>query len=84
MMSTIKITKIIISHIENITANDVQEQIKGEFSDRTLFIETYDGDKYEIHLWAYSPDKLKIGEKGKDDWLEPKIYRGKSMSEEGA
>ena len=82
MMTTIKTTKIIISHIENIVINDVQEQIKGEYSDRTLFIMTEEGDQYEINLWAYSPDKLKIGEKGKDDWLEPKVYKGKSMSEE--
>ena len=77
MMSTIKTTKIIINHIENIVINDVQEQIKGSYSDRTLFIMTEDGDQYEIHLWAYSPDKLEIGKKGKDDWLKPKVYKGK-------
>jgi hypothetical protein len=82
MMTTIKITKLIISHVESITANDAQEQIKDSYSDRTLFIKTHEGEQYEIHLWAYSPDKLKIGEKGKDDWLEPKVYRGKSMSEQ--
>jgi hypothetical protein len=82
MMTTIKVTKLIISHVENIVIDDVQEQIKGEFSERTLYIETYDGDRYEIALWAYSPDKLEIGEKGKDDWLTPKVYKGKSMSEE--
>ena len=48
MMTTIKITKLIISHIENIMINEVQEQIKGSYSDRTLFIITEDGDKYEI------------------------------------
>jgi hypothetical protein len=82
MMTTIKITKLIISHIENIVTDDVQEQIKGEYSERTLYLETYEGDRYEITLWAYSPDKLKIGKKGKDDWLTPKVYKGKSMSEE--
>jgi hypothetical protein len=76
MMTTTKITKIIIHHVANIEINDVQEEIKDEFSDRTLFIETMDGDRYEIALWAYSPDKLEIKEKGETIGYPPKSIRG--------
>jgi hypothetical protein len=83
MMTTHKITKITIHHVSRIVISDVQEQIKDEFSDRILSIETMDGEEYQISLWAYTPDKLEIKEEGKNDWLSPKVYKGKSMAQLG-
>jgi hypothetical protein len=57
--------------------DEVHESIKGEFSDRTLCIQTEDGEKYEIDLWARSPEMLEIQEKKENDWLNPKVYKGK-------
>ena len=73
MMTTIKVTKLIIRHIENIMVNDVQEQIKEEYSDRTIFIQTHEGNRYEITLQAYTPDELEFEE---NDWLNPRVYKG--------
>jgi hypothetical protein len=82
MFTTIKITQLIIDNIESIEIDEPMEQIEGEFSERSITIKTYEGERYEISLQSDSLDKLKFIETSKDGWLTPKLYKGKSMHEE--
>jgi hypothetical protein len=79
MMTTIKITKIIIDHIKDIEVADARKFDELLYSSRSLDIWTEEGEKFEIVLEANALEQLQFK---KNDWLTPKLYKGKSMHEQ--
>jgi pyruvate-formate lyase-activating enzyme len=76
MLTTIKITRLIIEDVESMEIDEALEFIKDEVSERTITVRTYDGHRYEITLRATSPEKLELIKESKDSWLMPKVYKG--------
>ena len=79
MVTTIKITRIWIEHIEKIEVEDITLHRELGSIHKTLNIWTKEGDKIELVLEADSPEQLEFR---KSEWLTPKVYKGKSMHEE--
>jgi hypothetical protein len=69
-----KVRKVVIDEVEKGENNEL------DFSQTSLEIWTEEGDKYELILEAVSADNLKLIKKS-DDWLTPKVYKGKEEEE---
>ena len=74
MMTTLKITKILIDKVEKVEVEKLPESQDFEFAQRSIIIWTEQGDKYELILEAASSKNLEFREVS--DWLEPKVYKG--------
>ena len=75
MMTTLKITRVLIDKIKKIEVEDVVEHEELPFSQLHMNIWNEEGDKYELILEAESAVSLNFS-KTEDDWLKPKVYKG--------
>jgi hypothetical protein len=82
MMTTIKITRILIDQITSVEVGGIQAFSEIDMTKRTITIWTVNGDKYELILESDKIENLDLKKKDDDGWLMPKVYKGKSMSEE--
>jgi hypothetical protein len=80
MLTTTKITRLVIDHIERIEAEEIQEFPELLHSQRSLTIWTADGEKYELVLEAEHKQQLAFDPPA--DWLSPKLYQGKVAGKE--
>jgi hypothetical protein len=80
MMTTLNITRIRIDQILNILIGGIKSSSAIDFNERTIEIWTVNGDKYELILESTNIDNLDLKKDG--DWLNPMVYKGKSMSKE--
>jgi hypothetical protein len=80
MMTTLRITRIWIEHIDKIEVEDAKEFDPLEMSKREITISTDNGEKFELILEAHTAEQLEF--KKPADWLTPKVYHGKSMHDE--
>jgi hypothetical protein len=80
MLTTTKITRIVIDHIERIESQDIRDFPELMESQRTLTIWTAEGEQYELVLEAERKQQLEFDPP--TDWLGPKVYQGKAIEEE--
>jgi hypothetical protein len=80
MMTTLKITKIYIDKVKKVVIDEAEKGEELDFSQTSLEVWTEDGDEYVLILESSSVGNLKLIKKS-EDWLTPKVYKGKD--EEG-
>jgi hypothetical protein len=80
MFTTLKITKIVIDHIDKVEVGDMETFRALGYSQQSITLWTTEGEEYELILEADTPEQLAF--KTFSDWLTPKLYKGKSMPEE--
>jgi len=76
MMTTTKITRVMIHRIKSISVSSIEGSIEIDSFQREITIWNENGEKIELVLEADSPETLDL------NWLTPKVYKGKSMSEQ--
>lgn len=81
MMTTLKITRIWIEHIEKIEAEEARPLDELGYCQKSITIWTTKGEKFELILQADTAEQLEF-KKQDESWLTPKVYKGKSMHEE--
>jgi hypothetical protein len=81
MMTTLKITRIWIEHINKIEVTEAKKYDELGFGSSEMTIWTTKGDKFELILQADTVEQLAF-KKPDESWLTPKVYKGKSMHEE--
>ncbi len=81
MITTIKVTKIWIEHINEIEVEEPKEFEEFGHSQRSMIIWTREGERYELYFQADALGALEF-KKPDESWLSPKLYKGKSMHEE--
>ena len=77
MITTLKITRMIIDHIEKIEDEEPREAIPHEFSERTLTVWTQEGEKYELVFEADARENLEFKKPATGDWLGPQLYKSR-------
>jgi hypothetical protein len=65
----------VISDVKEIIAELIEEFLDIPLCRRTISIETDQGETFELILQAEKPNKLKVHNKRKNDWLIPKVYK---------
>jgi hypothetical protein len=73
MMTTLKITRLVIDKVDKVEVEKLREVSELEYAERSVTIWTEEGDKIEIILEAVSAKNLEFVEES--DWLTPKLYK---------
>jgi hypothetical protein len=84
LISTVTSVDTVITDVEEIEVKPIEEQ--GQRVARTIVIRTAHKEIYTLELYADSSLNLNLVRDAKDrgeDWLTPKVYKGKSMTELG-
>jgi hypothetical protein len=76
MIQTTKITRVMIQRIKSISVGSIEGSIEIDSFQREITIWNEYGEKIELILEADNAETLDL------NWLTPKVYKGKSMSEE--
>jgi hypothetical protein len=79
MMTTIKITQIMIDQITDVVVDEVEPSELG-WNNRTITIWTLNGEKYQLILQSSNVKNLEFRKAG--DWLKPLVYKGKPTDKE--
>jgi hypothetical protein len=75
MMTTLKITRMWIEHIEKIEVEEPKTFDELTYGQRNMTIWTTDGEKVELIFQADTAKQLEF-KKPDESWLTPKIYQG--------
>lgn len=76
MMTTLKITRIWLEHIEKIEVEEVRDFAEPGYAQRGITIWTTGGEKYELILEAETAKQLEFQRPEPESWLTPKVYQG--------
>jgi hypothetical protein len=84
MINTRTTVDVAIDDVSEIRTEPVSDGFCGG-KQRFITVETSHGEIYRLHLKAQVAEKLEIRELPdiEDNWLTPKVYKGKSMVELG-
>jgi hypothetical protein len=82
MMTILKRTLIKIEDIESIEIVKPRGYEEMDLDQCELTISTKNDERFELILRSDSTSKLEFKERKVGEWLIPKVYKGKSMSEE--
>jgi hypothetical protein len=77
MLTTLKITRIWIEHIDKIEVEEAKKYDELDFGQCEMTIWTTKGEKFELILKADTAEQLEFRKPSEGEWLTPKVYKGR-------
>jgi hypothetical protein len=78
------LVRAVIGDVEKVIAEPIEEFEQMPLCQRVIVVNTKQGEPFRLVLQAEKRKSLEFRKKPKNDWLTPKVYKGKSMHEEEA
>jgi hypothetical protein len=81
VISKNNLVRTIVSDVDEVIAEPIKEFEEMPLCKRSIYVNTEQGETFVLEIYAEEKEKLEFKNKFNDDWLTPKLYKGKSMHE---
>jgi hypothetical protein len=83
MIKVNDLVRTIVTDVEEVIVYPIKERELSieQLFERRIRIQTMSGENFDLELYSGEKEKLGSQERTGEEWLIPKVYKGKSMHE---